>query len=301
VIDASWFSASPTVGQLSDDEKAAYLRAIDDPEAPPGAEAPGDSAERFRLWFIDKKPFEHTGSAVGYIKGTNDQFHPLVDPREIGPQRDLIGKKVAVRLTQALVVRYPGHGVHEILLHFGVGGGSEPTPKHDFGSTIRCADGNQMPVGGQRLFEGIEIGEDGLNIGMFTVNVHSQGDVQLLKVLQGEVFQKGLDLVTSVGPVVGLLSATLASLARHIAGSSENRPVHQGLLALELDRTLRDTGKLRLGTYVLAQAPAEVDGRPWSWSAYVYDRARNAIVYAYDHDKLIPYNYVAVGIQGLPG
>jgi len=300
MIDEAWFCGSPTVGQLCDDEKAIYLRAVDDPDAPPVPEAVTESAERYRLWFTDKKPFDHTGSTVGYIQPSGGQFHPLVDPREIGPERALMGKKVAVRLTQALVVRYPGNGVHEILLHFGVGRGKEPMPKHDFGSTIRCADGNHMPVGGQRLFEGVEIGEDGLNIAMFTVNVHSQGDVRLLQALQSEVFQKGLDLVASTGPVVGLLSVTLASLARHIARSSENRPVQQGLLALDLDRTLVDSAKLRRGSYVLAQAPAEVDGHPWSWNAYVYDRARNSIVYADDHDKLIPFNYVAIGIQLLP-
>jgi hypothetical protein len=320
MIDDSWFGAAPTVGQLSDDEKAAYLRAVDDPDAPPlaGAAGPdlaaavagvdgadaaaGLSAERFgglRLWFRDPRPFEHTGSAVGYIQPSGDQYHTLVDPRELGPERGLIGKKVMVRLTQALVARYPGNGVHEILLHFGAGGGSEPTPRHNFSSTIRSADGNQMPVGGQHLFSGIEIGPDGLTIAMFTVNVHSQGDAQLLQALQSDVFQKGLDLVASVGPVVGLLSVTLASLAQHIAGNSENRPVQQGLLALDLDRTLVDSAKLRLGTYVLAQAPAQVDGRPWSWNEYVYDRARNAIVYASDHNSLIPFNYVAVGIQPL--
>ena len=207
---------------------------------------------------------------------------------------------MAVRLTQALVVRYPGNGVHEILLHFGAGAGSEPAPEHNFSSTLRCADGNQMPVGGQHLFSGIEIAEDGLSIAMFTVNVHSRGDAALLQALQSEVFRNGLDLVASAGPVIGLLSTTLVSLARHIAGSSENRPVQQGLLALDLDRTLVDSAKLRLGTYVLAQAPAQVGGRPWSWNDYVYDRTRNAIVCAGDHDTLIPFNYVAVGIQPLP-
>ena len=299
MIDESWFGRSPTVGQLGDDERAAYLRAVDDPEAPPATVA-GESAERFRVSFTGERPFDHTGSALGYIQATDGQYLTIVDPREIGPERSLIGKKVAVRLTQALVVRYPGNGVHEILLHFGIGGGSGLTPEHDFGSTVRCADGNHMPVGGQRLFDGIEVGEDGLSLAMFTVNVHSQGDVQLLKALQSEVFQKGLDLVSSVGPVVGLLSVTLASLAKHIASSSENRQVQQGLVALDLDRTLVDSAKLRLGTYVLAQAPALVNGRPWSWNAYVYDRARNVIVHADDVDKLIPFNYVAVGIQPLP-
>ena len=298
MIDESWFGRSPTVGQLGDDERAAYLRAVDDPEAPPATVA-GESAQRFRVSFTGERPFDHTGSALGYIQATDGQYLTIVDPREIGPERSLIGKKVAVRLTQALVVRYPGNGVHEILLHFGIGGGSGLTPEHDFGSTVRCADGNHMPVGGQRLFDGIEVGEDGLSLAMFTVNVHSQGDVQLLRALQSEVFQKGLDLVSSVGPVVGLLSVTLASLAKHIASSSENRQVQQGLVALDLDRTLVDSAKLRLGTYVLAQAPALVNGRPWSWSAYVYDRARNVIVHADDVDKLIPFNYVAVGIQPL--
>ena len=69
MIDESWFGSSPTVGQLSDDEKAAYLRAVDDPEAPPAAGA-GEPAERFRLWFTEDRPFDHTGSALGYIQPT---------------------------------------------------------------------------------------------------------------------------------------------------------------------------------------------------------------------------------------
>jgi hypothetical protein len=66
-------------------------------------------------------------------------------------------------------------------------------------------------------------------------------------------------------------------------------------------RTLVDSAKLRLGSYVLAQAPAEVDGRPWSWNDYVYDQGRNAIVSARDPAALIPFNYVAVGIAPLHG
>jgi hypothetical protein len=134
---------------------------------------------------------------------------------------------------------------------------------------------------------------------MSTVNVHSEGDTQLLQVLQSGVFQKGLDLVASTGPVVGLLSTTLDSLAKHIAGRSENMRVQNGLLGLDLDRTLVDTAKLRTGTYVMAQAPARVDDRPWSWGYYIYDRARNAIVHEADRDRLIEFNYVAVGIQKL--
>jgi hypothetical protein len=300
VIDRSWFGGSATVAQLGDDEKAAYLRAVGDPDAPPLAETVPEADERFqipRLWFTDKRPFEHTGSAVGYIQAADDRYHPIVDPSQIGPERSLISTKVAVRLTQALVARYPGSGVHEILLHFGVGGGSDTVPKHDFSATIRCADGNYMPVGGQLLFSGVDVGEDGLSLAMFTVNVHSQADVRLLQALQSQVFHNGLNLAASAGPVVGLLSVTLASLARYIAGTSENRPVQQGLLALDFDRTLVGSAKLRLGTYVLVQAPAQVDGRPWSWNDYIYDRDRNAIVRAADADTLIPFNYVAVGVQ----
>jgi hypothetical protein len=299
VFDESWFGGVPAVGELSDDEKAAYLREVGDPEAL--AAAAGEPTDRLQLPFTTKRPFDHTGSAIGYIQPGDGPHHAIVDPREIGPERGLIGAKVAVRLTQALVVRYPGRGVHEILLHFGAGAGGEARPEHNFGATIRCADGNQMPVGGQLLFSGIEVAEDGLHIAMFTVNVHSQADAQLLQALQGDVFSRGLDLVASAGPVVGLLSATLVSLATAIAKGSENRPVQRGLLALDVGRTLLDSPKLRLGSYVLAQAPAEVDGRPWSWNDYVYDRGRNAIVYARDPAALIPFNYVAVGIQPLHG
>lgn len=312
VFDESWFGGIPAVGQLSDDEKVAYLTAVGDPEAPAPMPVPagaagavaGEDVDRLtlpRLPFRPKRPFEHTGSMVGYIQPGDGGQHAIVDPREIGPERALIGTKVTVRLTQALVVRYPGNGVHEILLHFGAGAGSQAKPENNFGSTIQCADGNQMPVGGQLLFSGIEVGEDGLNIAMFTVNVHSQGDVQLLHALQSDVFSQGLDLVTSAGPVVGLLSSTLISLATAIAKSSENRPVQRGLLALDVGRTLIDSAKLRLGSYVLAQAPAKVDGRPWSWNDYVYDQGRNAIVSARDRGGLIPFNYVAVGIAPLHG
>ena len=46
MIDESWFGGLLTVGQLSDDEKATYLRVVGDPDAPPAAEAAG----RRRTW-----------------------------------------------------------------------------------------------------------------------------------------------------------------------------------------------------------------------------------------------------------
>ena len=112
--------------------------------------------------------------------------------------------------------------------------------------------------------------------------------------------EKAAYLAAVGGPEAPTAAAPI-SLATAIAKSSENRPVQRGLLALDLGRTLVDSAKLRLGSYVLAQAPAEVDGRPWSWNDYVYDQGRNAIVSAHDPAALIPFNYVAVGIAPLHG
>jgi hypothetical protein len=299
--DHSWFGDAPSVGELNSGDLAAYLTAVDDPELVAATPASGAREERwsFQLPVItEPRPFKHTGSMVGYIRVGNGDRHKIVDPSTVSPDQKLLGETIAIRLTGALVVRYPGRGVHEILLNFGVRRGNNPTPKHNFNATISAADGNHMPVSGQMLFTGIEVRDDGLAVEMSTVNVHSEGDKRLLGVLQSEVFQKGLDLVASTGPVVGLLSVTLDSLAKYIAGSSENRKVQTGFLGLDLDDTLPDTPKLRAGTYVLAQAPAEVNDRPWSWADYVYDQPRHVIVRESD-DRLIEFNYVTLGIQPL--
>jgi hypothetical protein len=132
---------------------------------------------------------------------------------------------------------------------------------------------------------------------MRTVNVRSEDDAKLMAALQSEVFQKGLNLISSVGPAVGLLSATLGSIARYIAAGAKNRSVQQGLMAAGFDLELVDEPKLRPGTYIMAQAPAEVQGMRWSWGNYVYDRQQRAIVDARDRATLIGYNYVAIGIK----
>jgi len=301
--DHSWFNDSLSVGELSPDDLAAYLAIVDDPELAVAAPASYAAEERwsFQLQLpviTQTRPYKHTGSMVGYIRVGSGDRHKIVDPSTVSPDQNLIGHKIAIWLTGALVVRYPGRGVHEILLNFGVRGGSDPTSKHHFSATVSAADGNHMPVSGQMLFTGIEVRHDGVAVEMSTVNVHSEGDKELLRVLQSEVFQKGLDLVASTGPVVGLLSVTLDSLAKYIAGSSENRRVQTGFLGLDVDDTLSDTPKLRAGTYVLAQAPAEVNDRPWSWADYVYDRQRHVIVREAD-GRLIEFNYVTLGIQPL--
>ena len=141
-----------------------------------------------------------------------------------------------MQLTQALVVRYPGRGTHEILLHFDAGDRGMKDERMQFGSTVRSADASTPALVGQVLFSGLLVAPDGLSIRLRTINVRSEDDARLLAVLQSDVFRAGLDVAASVGPAIGLLSQTLGSIATYFATRASNMPVQDGLLAIGLQR-----------------------------------------------------------------
>jgi hypothetical protein len=293
MADAGWFDGIALLGDLPANEYDDYLRRIDDPSA----EDAGDGQHERAITFSRKRqPFSYTGSQVGHIQAGQDRYLRIVDPRDIEPDRTLAGQRVTVQLTQALVVRYPGRGTHEILLHFDAGDRGMKDERMQFGSTVRSADASTPALVGQVLFSGLLVAPDGLSIRLRTINVRSEDDAKLLAVLQSDVFRAGLDVAASVGPAIGLLSQTLGSIATYFATRASNMPVQDGLLAIGLQRDLVDAPKLRLGSYVLAQAPSTVGGRLWSWADYVYDRERGVIVESRNRDAAISYNYIALGI-----
>ena len=295
MAEDGWFDGIRAVGDLLPDEYNDYLRLVEDPSV---EQQPGDreSAQTRRAFgFGEKKPFDYTGSQIGYIEDGSDRELGIVDPREIASTRNLAGQRVTVRLTQALVVRYPGRGVHHVLMHLDAGDRGMSGTRYQFSSTVRSGDATTPAIVGQVLFSGLPVDGDGLSIRLQTINVCSEDDEKLISALQSQVFQMGLDLVAAAGPVVLLLSTALGAIATSLASRAKNRPVHDGLLALALDSSLIDLPKLRLGTYVLVQAPAMFDGRVWSWRDYVYHRDKGAIVKT-GTDQAIPFNYVALGI-----
>ena len=297
--DAGWFDGIALLGDLPANEYEDYLRRVGDPSAQdPDA---GPDTERALTLRRRVQPFNYTGSQVGHIRPGPDRYLRIVDPRDIEPDRALAHQRFTVQLTQALVARYPGHGSHEILLHFDAGDGGMKDERMQFGSTVRSADGSTPALVGQVLFSGLRVAADGLSIRLRTINVSSEDDARLLAVLQSDVFRGGLDLAASVGPAIGLLSQTLGSIATYFASRASNKPVQDGLLAVGLQRDLVDAPKLRLGSYVLAQAPSDLGGRLWSWADYVYDRERGVIVESRNTETAIGYNYIALGIGRTEG
>lgn len=298
VTETDWFEGVKSVGELQGDDLLDYLRSVDDPSVE--SLDVDNATERRFLGLGEKKAFQHTGNEVGYIAERDGEYLSIVDPRDVAPQRDLSGRTVTIQLTQALVVRYPGRGAHQILLHFDAGGRDPAAERFRFSTTMRSADGNRPAIAGQILFSGLKVGADGLSIRMKTINVCSEDDQKLLSVTESDVFRTGLDLAKSTGPVIGMLSVTLDSIAQFIAGRAKNRPVQDGLVAGGFDTALADAPKLRPGTYVMTQAPSAVEGVPWSWGDYVFDRQRGAIVRTTDHSQPIGYNYVAIGVAPAP-
>ena len=106
---------------------------------------------------------------------------------------------------------YPGRGIHRVLFDFYAEhhvAGADPESLH-FTQTFRIQDGQGAGITGYPVFVGLNVGKQGVSFKGFTVNVQNDGDHAILDFLDGDVFNKGLKLVTTANPAI----APLAGLA----------------------------------------------------------------------------------------
>lgn len=248
--------------------------------------------------------WKHTDNLYGFIPTHATPDGPIeIKPIQKAPKSPgLIGRGLRVTLDRLYVADYPGSGVHHVLFNFStvhlVEDGKQKEQVH-FDATYLTRQQEHAQVNGSTIFLNLNVGEDGFNMKVRTVNVKNEDDTKLIAFLQTETFKQGLQLARSFNPVVAQVSDTAVSIFKFLSDPSreKNYPVQQFELGLDFSDIVTH-GRLAEGSYVIIQYPGSKIP-DWSWDSVAYDIGSARIYLKADRQKAFPYNYVILSISAM--
>lgn len=247
------------------------------------------------------KPWEQTGTNIGYLPpvASDGDFLPIISARRVEADATLKGARLRIALDRFYVAQYPGGGEHHILLHFATQfqerGRSEPETLH-FNTTCKVRDSQIADVLDYPIFVGFPAGNEGLTLEYTTISVDvtNEDNQKILNVLNSEAFKAGVQLVSTLQPMLAPFSAMAVGLAKLIF--DRKKSINIGPFKMGLDfSTIPLHSRLAPGSFIVAHLPEELQ-RTWKWSDWAYDIDSSLIVKKADPQQRIPYNYLIFSI-----
>ncbi len=279
------------IGEYDDQEIVSKLQEMGDSSVEPQAKSVESILNMFNSL---EQPWKHTTHEVGYIAphqpGAKKQ--EIQDPSAIPADTTLKNSRINIRLDRLRIFKYPGSGIHNVLVAFTarnqVANSQESV---SFSQTYQVPEGELAGVVGYPVFIGLNTGSQGVTLEFSTVNVKNQADRALLSALESSPFQTGLELLTTAQPAIAPFTTLTLGLVKALAKRHENVGVQK--LALGLDFEHGTMGKrLAEGNYIAIQAPTgTID-----WNKWIYQPALGTIVHKADSSPL-EYNYLVFRVS----
>ena len=296
------FGDVPVFADLTADEQTALLfRRVANAPPMPDAEPPR-RVGGLNLNPFAPRPYAVKEAVVGYVSpaSTGDDL-AIRHASDISGDPRLIGVPLTVSLDRFYVQEYPGLGTHQVLCTFTVGclatpgGQTSGAIKQDvtFGYAFPVEDRQAAALSGMPIFRDLRIG-DGLYMWIGCINTNSTGDDALLQALSGDPFGKGLQFLAVTNPVTSMLSSLVAGVAKHFLNASRDALIFKPLLGLQVSGET-SSGKLREGSYIIAQARAE----QLKWPNYRWRKSEGRVVDAASDNEL-PFNYFVLSVRRQP-
>lgn len=295
----------PVLGALSQEEAAKKLDELGEVELAAAIRAHSPRADYRKAgewrWPFRTRAWQHTSHAIGYIapgRATTGDKREIVDVASVDADLGLKKTRIRVTLDALRIEEYPGSGMHHVLFDFYAQNQIRPAPEHiHFNATYRIREGQQAAIRGYPIFLGLSTGEDGLAFRCFTVNVKNDGDQAMLSFLESDTFKAGLRLSTVAQPAIAPLTDLALRITKGIASRNQNVAVQDVYLGLDFSDSATGA-RLRLGSYVVVQVPAEQER--FSWGDWVLDTQNRSIIRRDSGDSL-PFNYFIFAISKYEG
>jgi hypothetical protein len=306
--EPNWFEGLPVVGRLSESDVVELLRSVGDLEAATAVErGKTDVGERnvysmgslSEMFSLSTPVWRHTAHTFGYIAPNDSPAPKPIIHASSGPaDSSLRDSRIRITLDALRVADYPGAGEHRILFDFYARNQLAKDVEHlHFNSTFRVREGERAAVLGYPIFDGLNVGPEGVAFKCFTVNVGNADDEAFLGFLESNAFKGGLKLLTHAQPALAPFSQMAFSITQAIARRNRNVPVQDFYLGLDFT-TVPSRARLAEGSYVAVQVPEEFE-LVWEWAEWVLSPTHGQIVRRDNPRVLIPYNYVVFGVSRL--
>lgn len=310
MTDADWLGQLPVLGSLPPAEAVAQLREIGEDEIADALTVASEATlatykplKLSQLAIGRNRSWMHTAHAIGYLAladGCESALLPIRHAANIAPDETLKGGRIKLTLDGMRVADYPGHGMHHILFDFAARNQTDQGPEQlHFNAAYRAAEGEHAAVLARPIFTGLKVGAEGIFLQCATVNVLNDGDEKLLRFLDSDAFKGGLQLLTTAQPALAPFSVLALGLTETIAARTRNVAVQAVDFGLDFSRVaLRP--RLAEGSYIAVQIPETLQ-TVWSWQDWGYDPLNGRIVNVQQADRLIPYNYIVIGVSRYEG
>jgi TIR domain len=301
-LDVPWLDDVPVIGDLSPETAATRPRQVGEDEVEALEAARKTSSHIFspgkQWWKFSDRPWVHTAHAFGYLPPAQvgNTSMAIQSAENIPADPTLKNARVTIALDRLRIASYPGRGIHHILVHFYAQNQiSEKTEDLHFSAAYRVREEEHAALRGYPVFVGLQVGNEGIRLGVRTINVKNNQDEALLTLLGSDGFKKGLHLTTTVQPALVPLSEIALGLARMLLTHQNNISVQDIILDLDFS-TLLTRPHLAEGSYLAIQIPQSLIS-VWDWEKWVYHPVSGLVVKRDDHQQTLPYNYLVFSIR----
>lgn len=273
------FSSSKSIGARDNRDIASYLFELDDKEGAMALLAGGSQGASISSMAGYKPAWKDTGVIVGFLEpGNISSTATPVSATQIVADENLVGERIKITLDRFYVRAYPGFGEHHILCEYcgknqvkRENGKKSSTEDMRFALNVHANDNSPAGVQGQPLFLGVAVGKDGLAFEGRTVNVKSETDEKILKILNSSAVKTGLSLMTTAQPALKPFVGLTGALVDATVGK-KNVQVHSFFLGLDFSDNTSSV-KLRYGNYIVVQS----DDENWDWNDYQWNGSVNLL------------------------
>lgn len=242
--------------------------------------------------------YKYTDHVFGFIPKNSDSSSKIVDITDAGnieADASLKNSNVKITLDRLRVFDYPGKGTRTVLFNFSAQHQtSTPGQTQDlnFAQNYRIKEGGGAGITGYPVFVGLKVGTEGISFKCSTINVANEDDQKILNFLDGDVFKKGLELISTVNPVIPIVSGFATGIVKTFAQRHENVPVQDFYMGLDFSG-IRLRAQLKEGSYIVVQVP---DAAQWNWSKWGFKPANGQIT-SKENSEGLPFNYVVFSVS----
>jgi hypothetical protein len=246
------------------------------------------------------EPWECTSHAFGFVgnaQTASGTFLDIVDARSIDADAALKGANVVIAVDAIRTYDYPGKGLHQILFTFHAQHqAGDKIEELDFSQKYRANEGGDVGLVSVPIFRNLKVGDDGIGFKGYTVNVENNDDKKILDFLENPTFKKGMELGSTINPLVPIISEFAVGITKAFANRHKNLPVQDFDMGLDFS-SVPTKAKLKEGGYAAVQV---CDASAWNWSNWVYNKLTGTIVSKANQSQGVPNNYVMFSITRLP-
>jgi hypothetical protein len=292
--DLSPLEAIPLLKELGDEETATALSSliVQHPELINSSLDELPESEK-----LDNATWRGTEHTYGYIQNVdnNSDLLEIIFATTLQPDNSLRGQNINIKLGSVYTMNYPGWGRHNLLMHFKCKHAKEnsnETVLIEFEQKFKSKEGEGAGNIGDFIFLGIRVPSNGLQFEIQTVNISNDGDEEALKVLESDTIKNGLDLVNASFATLAPFTKMAQGVLGLLLTRNQNKIVQQFTIGFDFDSNAVDIAKLRLGTYVVAQAKKN----DMPWNEWAYQRSTGLVVKKSDHSIRLPFNHITFNV-----